>query len=221
MVLGIPETSLASALQRGIVEDPNRAGASPSAAPGAEEGETLALRLAFFDTVELPAAVTAKMKERVEETFQQIGVAIEWFVPPSVSDGTEPDAGYYLKVMLFAAEPSRWGHPADAMGIVIGTQFPHDAVWMFDPVIRRALAGAKRQRRPLSPEELGRAYGRVLAHEVVHAFANERGHADSGLMAPTQNRNVLLSRTVEVDEESAAAFVTGLRRCLAMSAPTR
>ena len=217
MALGIPETSLAQALQRGASEDQNRAALDSSVAPGAEEGADLTLRLALFDTVGLDPAVTAATKERVEETFRQIDVAIEWFVPASVSDGTEADPGYYLKVMLFAAEPVRWGHPADAMGIVIGTQFPHDAVWMFDPVIRRALDGAKRRRRPLSSEELGRAYARVLAHEVVHALANDMRHAESGLMAPTQNRNALISRSIEIDEHSAAEAARGLRRCLELA----
>ena len=66
----------------------------------------------------------------------------------------------------------------------------------------------------LIEEELGRAYARVLAHEVVHALANDMRHAGSGLMAPTENRSVLISRSIEIDEHPAAATARGLRRCL-------
>jgi len=63
--------------------------------------------------------------------------------------------------------------------------------------------------RPWSSVELGRAYGRVLAHEVIHAIAYDRGHADSGLMAPSQNRHVLTSVATEVDAVSAVASGKG------------
>ena len=208
MVLGVQDTSLALAPQ------PAAAKAQSSGAPIADGGDAASpgLRLALFDTVGLPERVSDQTQLQVEEIFEQIGVVIEWHEPSSVSIGDGPDDPYYLKVILFDKEPAAMGHPADAMGIFIGTAFPPDAVWMFDPVTRRALQSSRRKSRPLSSEELGRAYSRVLAHEVIHAIAPDRGHADSGLMAPTQNRHVLTSAATEVDTESAVAFLEGLER---------
>jgi hypothetical protein len=64
----------------------------------------------------------------------------------------------------------------------------------------------------LSSPELGRAYGRVLAHEVIHAVANDMRHADSGVMAPTQNRKLLLAPSTALDQDSAQAFLQGMAR---------
>jgi hypothetical protein len=60
--------------------------------------------------------------------------------------------------------------------------------------------------------EKGRAYAAVLAHEVLHALANDQRHAESGLMAPSQNRKVLISGAINVDDESATACRRGLER---------
>ena len=212
LVLGIRDTSLAAGPHRVAARaiNPERPAGAETAEVGREEN--LKLRLAWFDTVGLPDKVVQLMKRWVEETFGQIGLVIEWHETNSVSTGDEADDGYYLKVMLFGKEPATMGCPQNAMGIVIGTDFPPDAVWLFDPVIRRALQSSKRRSRPLSSEQLGRAYGRVLAHEVLHAIANDMRHADSGLMAPTHNRNLLISAGMEVDYESVVALVRGLER---------
>ncbi len=208
MVLGVQGTGLAVAAQRVQSSGPPIA--------NSDDVESPSLRLAFFDTVGLPERVCDKTQLQVEDIFEQIGVRIEWHEPSSVSNGDEPDDPYYLKVILFDKDPAAMGQPSAAMGVFIGTDFPPDAVWMFDPVIRHALQGSGRKSRPWSSEELGRAYGKVLAHEVVHAIAHDRGHANSGLMAPTQNRHVLTSAGVVIDHESAAAFLRGLDRLRAI-----
>ncbi len=208
MVLGFQDTSLAVEAQRA----PAKAHSSRSSSANGDDAERSRLRLALFDTVGLPESVSDETRLQVEEIFEQIGVVIAWHEPSSVSTGDEADDPYYLKVILFDKEPAAMGHPADAMGIFIGTDFPPDAVWMFDPMIRHALRGSGRKSRPWSSVELGRAYGRVLAHEVIHAIAYDRGHADSGLMAPSQNRHVLTSVATEVDAVSAVAVREGLER---------
>ncbi len=210
--LGFPGTGLAmspqSARSTGQTSVPSTANGDDAKGPG--------LRLAFFDTVGLPEKVIDKTKLHVEEIFEQIGAVIEWYEPSSVSNGDEPDVPYFLTVILFDKEPVSMAQPADAMGAVIGDDFPPGAVYLFGPSIHRALHDSRRTARPLSSVELGRAYGRVLAHEVVHAFAPGRGHADSGLMAPTQNRHVLTSASTTVDAESVAAFLEGLERLRAI-----
>lgn len=212
MVLGFHDTSLAlEALQAPAQANETPLSVAPQAG-GPQQWDDPTLRVAWFDTVGLPEKVRDKTQQQVEEIFEQIGVTIEWYEPSSVSNGEKPDEPYFLKVILFNKAPAAMGHPADAMGICIGTDFPPDAVWLFDPVIRRALQSSGRKSRPLSSVELGRAYGRVLAHEVIHAIANDMRHADSGLMAPTLQRSVLISAKKAVDAESKAAFLSGLAR---------
>ena len=114
--------------------------------------------------------------------------------------------------MLYSYEPGALGHDPTAMGVVIGDDFPPDAVWLFDPAIRRALEGGRRRPRPLSSVEKARACAKVVAHEVLHALAADQRHAESGLMAPTQNSRTLLSSSIDVDEESVEACRRGLER---------
>jgi len=210
LVLGFQDISLAAGLQR----------VSANAAVGSDglqtvdqnRGDRPILRLAWLDAAGLSEACTDRLKWRVEEIFEEMGVVIEWHEPRSVSTEADAVEPYYLKVILLDKEPAAMGYPATAMGIRIGTDFPPDAVFLFEPLIQNALRGSTRSRRPLSAVELGRAYARVLAHEVVHAVANDRRHADRGLMAAVQNHHVLTSPDAEVDPESATAFYEGLRR---------
>ena len=168
------------------------------------------LRLALFDMVGLPGNVIDKTRRRVEEILEQVEVAIEWHEPGSASNADDPDEPYYLKIILFDREAAAMGAPADAMGVARPGDSLPDGVWLFDPVILRALRGSSRRARPPSSEELGRAYGLVMAHEIIHAIANSERHADSGVMAPTQNRKLLLSRLTAWDAESQELFVAGL-----------
>ena len=60
---------------------------------------------------------------------------------------------------------------------------------------------------------LARAMARVLAHELVHVVAPERGHAASGLMARQLTRHLLLRRKIELDivsRTSARAAIENL-----------
>jgi hypothetical protein len=175
-----------------------------------EQPDALELRLAWIDAVGLRDDVSRRARRYVEEIFARVGVSIEWHQPEAVSTRYSADHGYYLKIMLCSYEPSEMRVSGNAMGVVIGTRFPPDAVWVFDPVIRRALEVPGR--RPFSGVQRARAYARVAAHEIVHAIANSERHADSGLMAPTQTRNVLVSSDFGMDDESAGALVRGLRQ---------
>ena len=113
--------------------------------------------------------------------------------------------------MLLCAEPYRaWKLPENAMGHAPGSEFPRLSVYVFDSRVREALETGKRRFLAADPETRGRALGRAMAHEVVHALTPEPFHARSGLMSAGQDSQTLTSKIVELDDES----VTELRRGL-------
>jgi hypothetical protein len=58
--------------------------------------------------------------------------------------------------------------------------------------------------------EFGRALGRVVAHELVHAIAPARPHVKGGLMSARMGRALLLGSDIAIDTATAAAFRAAL-----------
>jgi hypothetical protein len=58
--------------------------------------------------------------------------------------------------------------------------------------------------------EFGRALGRVVAHELVHAIAPARPHVKGGLMAAQMGRALLLDPHIAIDGATSEAFRTAL-----------
>lgn len=179
--------------------------ASFKAGPRSADGE-LTLRLVFFDAVGLGSGVEAVMREEVEAIFRQARVRIHWLEPEDVASGYD---GHFLRAILLSRPPTMFHLSEDTMGMVAPRRDLADAVFLFAPVIRRILHGRK-SRITLTVEEWGRAYGKVLAHEVVHALAPRQPHARSGLMAGSLQPNVLAARRIRLDDASASALRRGL-----------
>ena len=59
-------------------------------------------------------------------------------------------------------------------------------------------------------EEIARALGRVVAHELVHAVAPDIPHSRTGLMADTMGRSLLLQRTLSLAPAEQAALRAGV-----------
>jgi hypothetical protein len=57
---------------------------------------------------------------------------------------------------------------------------------------------------------LGRAMGRVLAHELYHILARTTRHATDGLAKATQGFNDLVGRPLGFKESDRAAMLQGL-----------
>jgi len=197
LLLGSPDSSLA---------------ASPSAAlplDGAE-ADKLIVRLALYDNAGLDPQIMSATQGEVAAIFSQIGVAVEWVDTEDLASGTGPAETSYLKVML-SDEPYRaWKLPEAAMGHAPGSEFPRLAVFVFDSRVRQALEGGKRRMLALDPGNLGRALGRAMAHEVVHALTPEPFHARSGLMRAGQDSQTLTCPEVKLDDKSVAELQRGL-----------
>jgi hypothetical protein len=193
LLLGISDTSFAAALQLDDVE-----------------ADFPTVKLALYSNVGLDAGVESAMLDEVASIFTQIGVAVEWVDTQALANGTGPPANSYLKVLLSAEPYSAWDLPTGTMGHAPGSEFPRPAVFVFDSRVREALEGGKRKTLALDPGNLGRALGRAMAHEIVHALTPEPFHARSGLMRAAQDSQTLTSSVVNLDEKSVAEFLRGL-----------
>ncbi len=208
--LAVPSSSATSTVA-GIESSTAIESGSASAVfcPRHESGE-LTLRLALFDAAGLNARVTTSLKQEIERIFAGVGVGIEWMEPEVLAAGRPH--GYVLKVLMLGFEPTAWNLRPDVMGTVLGRRFPATAVYLFEPVIVRTLVPSGR--RLMTPLELGRAFGRVTAHEIVHVLAPDLEHASSGLMAAAQHGQSLNSPVERFDGQSATAFRLGLSSVL-------
>lgn len=186
--------------------------AADSPAGATEERDLVLLRIALFDNVGLPTEVVAGIRNDAEAVFGQMGVAIEWHEPKWAAHGAgEEREPYYLKVLLTSYEPPSLGLTDAALGAAIGVGFPRDAVWVFDPVIRRVLRGDSRRPRPLDDALIARAYARVLVHEAVHAITARRRHSARGLMTSSLDRDALVGMRIEIDSETINDVRQGIR----------
>ena len=172
--------------------------------------EVRSVKLAFYDNVGLDEEVASAMRHEVASIFIQIGVAIEWVDTQALANGYGPVEISYLKVMLSAAPYRAWNLPATTMGHAPGAEFPRPAVFVFDSRVREALKGGKRKMLALDPRNLGRALGRAMAHEIVHALTPEPFHTRSGLMRAAQDSQTLTSMKVGLDSKSVAELLRGL-----------
>jgi hypothetical protein len=64
--------------------------------------------------------------------------------------------------------------------------------------------------RPTEQALLGRAVGRVVAHEIVHAYAPGREHEPTGLMRARLDAQFLKQKNVQLGKEQVEAVVGGL-----------
>jgi hypothetical protein len=98
------------------------------------------------------------------------------------------------------------------MAATIGERGSRRNVFVFFPGLSRTLGHEGTSYTPRRGIELARAMARVLAHEIVHVLAPERGHAAEGLMSEQLKRGDLVSSAVSLDDHSARLAKTELRR---------
>ena len=104
------------------------------------------------------------------------------------------------------------------MGAVHGRDFPGTAVYVFYPNILRALNDPKYS--PPTPAEVGRAVGRVVAHEIIHALGGN-AHTLLGLMSQVMEREFLLQTRVTVRSVSGEELQRMLSRSTLVAARNR
>jgi hypothetical protein len=159
-------------------------------ATGAFAGDGPPLRLLWIDTTEKLPFAYATLVDASTRALAPIGVSVTW---ERVSIKGEAPEG--LRVLLLPRAPARGTQ--GAMGHVKRQETPVTDVYVFLASVAEALRldpGDPNEWRALERQELGRALGRVVAHEVVHVLRPGLPHAAQGLFAATLARRDLLTR---------------------------
>lgn len=150
-----------------------------------------------------PTAGCDSMTYELESLFEHNGLDVRMHVARK----GEPAAtthGPRVNVIVSAGNARGYGLREDTMAVAVGERSTGFTIFIFISEVRATL-GHSPASHPAAPRELAelsRALSRVVAHELVHVLAPERGHARSGLMTPKLTRRLLLDRTIELDAAS-------------------
>lgn len=175
------------------------------------------LPLAYFGPPELGDGVGEAMEAEVARILEAAGVPVELFSEEALDRGQRPSCGFLVRVVIRDHSPVSWGLPDGAMGVTMGRQMPPTNVYVFRQVVLQTLGVANDRAGYLSDAELGRAFGQVIVHELVHGFAPDHKHSGWGIMGHaqdatslTQANRELKGRTVEALQD---AWRTASRSC--------
>ncbi len=184
--------------------------ASPAAVDPPRDSD-VTLRLAYFDGSGMSPEVRQAMQEEVERVFDEVGVRVESLGPENMAEAMAVPGTFVLQVMVMAQAPSGWNLPPHALGVYFnGATYPPRAVYTFQPSIYKELDLDTRGESYLWPEEVGRAFGRVVAHEVVHALAPDHKHSGWGILGHAQDERSLLQPQLSIHESAGEALRAGL-----------
>jgi len=95
--------------------------------------------------------------------------------------------------------------------------------WVYLSSVMWALGRSDRSGRGLPPreqEEVGRALGRVAAHEIVHVLAPDLPHGRDGIMAGRVSGALLASNHVGLGAQEAGAARAGFAALAASASPS-
>lgn len=135
-----------------------------------------------------PPSMIEEMQEEAEEVFAPAGVQLQWRYL-DLSRIRESVATLVVATFTGTCQCDGLGVPAIGQGplgwtsVTDGTILPFCNVH-YDRVREVLLRSMRHLPRGQQERLLGRALGRVLAHELYHILANTRGHAKTGLAKP-------------------------------------
>jgi hypothetical protein len=156
------------------------------------------------------------VRQEVARIFREIGVDVRWTVGGLGTVYGAADVPE-VPVILLPDDPAPSRARRHIMGLVLKSQEPSRAVWVFLKNVRWTLGHDLRKQAPWTEgdaQDLALALARVVAHEVVHAIAPDEPHSRGGLMSDSLNRSYLLGRRIPVDSHCAAAFLARLAALL-------
>jgi len=174
----------------------------PPAAP--TERPPADIVLVWYDPLEALPAGRDVMARETRTIFAGVGVRVSWRDGDGGTFGEGPTPEF--AVILLPDDPAPARAQQRIMGLTLKKQGPSRSMWLFLSNVRWTLGLDPRRMAPpadLEWEDVGRALGRVLAHELIHAILPDEPHAARGLMNHSLDRRFLLRRAVTVDRRSA------------------
>ncbi len=179
--------------------------------PGFAGGPPPAVRVALYVQFDQtpPAAVMDSLRTELDSIMTPVGLQFVW--RPLADSSAEPTAA--LAVVSFkgtcnaASLPPRRANPG-----ALGWTHMSDGVIIpftdLDCGGLRAFLGEQLLALPRGDRDcaLGRALGRVLAHELYHIFANTTRHAAGGIGKPAYSVEDLLSADFRFAKREALAM---------------
>jgi hypothetical protein len=175
------------------------------------------LRLVWIDVLgSAPYAFPGAARETAA-ILAEAGVNAAW----TLGDTSTVTTGDELKVVLMAGAANGARLPEHVMG---GTRSggPSHTTWVYLSNVLWALGLQDKTARRLSlreEEEVARALGRVVAHELVHAVAPDVAHTPAGLMAERLGRGFLVQARACLGPAEQKAFRAGVAGFAAAAEP--
>lgn len=145
------------------------------------------------------------LRREVAALLSGAGLVVRWReVEAGMGFDSRPDE------MLVVLLPSELRNAARerVLGLVIGDHRFPSPIWVSVPNVRFVLGVAPSEQH--APVLLATALGRVIAHEVVHAFVPDRPHDAGGLMGRAVNRGQLTSPDGRLDTACLEAVARAL-----------
>ena len=183
--------------------------ASVVSGPSANQ-RRLRLGLLLIDAARLAPGTSAALEAEVTALLADAG--IDAHIVDAQSNIDPPTAEIVLKVVLLDEDGRRFGVSEMAMGAnLFPAARPSDTVYVFVPTVVDALDTVARPAATLTRGAIGRALGRVVVHETVHALVPELDHSDTGIMKAVLNLRDLLAPVAYFDATSTAALHYAVR----------
>ena len=177
------------------------------------------LRLVWIDVLDsAPYAFEGAARE-TSAILADAGVVAAW----TLGDSSTVTAADELKVVLMAGVANGARLPEHVMGGTRGGGQSH-TTWIYLSNVLWALGLKEEPTRRLSlqeEEQVARALGRVVAHEVVHAVVPDLVHSHGGLMAEKLGRAFLVQARAFLGPAEQKALRAGAERYAAAGEPAR
>ncbi len=169
------------------------------------------LTLVWHDsTKQFPEAGLARLAGEVEAIFRENGLSVT-FHAAAEHENLRLIPEPRVNAIVVPGESARFGVPPNTMAAAHGEKGGKYSIFVFYAGVRRTLGHRDGQPSPRQLAELSRALARIVAHEVVHVLAPERGHAESGLMSGRLTREDLLADGIDLDGPSLAGAAATLK----------
>jgi hypothetical protein len=166
--------------------------------------ESPRLRLVWIDVLDLAPFAFPFATREAAAILAEAGVATAWtLATPSTETGVDE-----LRILLLGEPVARARLSRRVMGCTRRDGNPR-ATWVYLSTVLWALGLPSQAARGLlarEQEEVGRALGRVVAHEIVHALVPDLPHRQDGLMAGHLTRVLLVCSRVSLTPHEGRAL---------------